>query len=299
MGATKEFREVLVLRQENIKARNPCGVGVGWLAPAGTRCIGLAARSRPARRLLLRGAGAQQPAHSVQRVPLPRRAGRRRRSAAAAWRVDAAGCQRGGRAADARARGRRRVARGGGHFGQQQSLQLQLAAPAQDAYLASRAEALQNVEKTIAELGTVFQQLAVMVAEQGELAIRIDENVDDVVRRGARPFPPSRTRRADARAEPSPQGAAAHVRGECEGRCLCAGEQRGECADAPAQVSEPHLVKPVPHHEGAAVPASPPALCAQGFPCKALAKRAPFAGVCGSALLPRGLRRLRRLKMGG
>lgn len=32
--------------------------------------------------------------------------------------------------------------------------------PAQDAYLASRAEALQNVERTIAELGTIFQQLA-------------------------------------------------------------------------------------------------------------------------------------------
>lgn len=53
--------------------------------------------------------------------------------------------------------------------------------PAQDAYLASRAEALQNVEKTIAELGTIFQQLATMVAEQGELAIRIDENVEETL----------------------------------------------------------------------------------------------------------------------
>lgn len=45
----------------------------------------------------------------------------------------------------------------------------------------SRTEALQNVESTIAELGGIFQQLATMVAEQGELAIRIDENVDDTL----------------------------------------------------------------------------------------------------------------------
>ena len=56
---------------------------------------------------------------------------------------------------------------------------MQLAAPQQDAYLASRAEALQQVERTIAELGGIFQQLATMVAEQGELAVRIDENLED------------------------------------------------------------------------------------------------------------------------
>ena len=31
----------------------------------------------------------------------------------------------------------------------------------------SRTEALQNVERTITELGGIFQQLATMVAEQG------------------------------------------------------------------------------------------------------------------------------------
>ena len=69
-------------------------------------------------------------------------------------------------------------------------------APQQDAYLASRAEALQNVERTIVELGTIFTQLATMVAEQGELAIRIDENVD--VRTPHPPLapPPPRVRAA-------------------------------------------------------------------------------------------------------
>eukprot|EP00238_Polyblepharides_amylifera_P007615 CAMPEP_0196593224 /NCGR_PEP_ID=MMETSP1081-20130531/75080_1 /TAXON_ID=36882 /ORGANISM="Pyramimonas amylifera, Strain CCMP720" /LENGTH=143 /DNA_ID=CAMNT_0041917147 /DNA_START=27 /DNA_END=458 /DNA_ORIENTATION=- len=45
----------------------------------------------------------------------------------------------------------------------------------------TRQEALQNVESTIAELGGIFQQLATMVAEQGEMAIRIDENIDETL----------------------------------------------------------------------------------------------------------------------
>ena len=51
----------------------------------------------------------------------------------------------------------------------------------QDQYLGARSEALQNVERTITELGGIFQQLATMVAEQGELAVRIDENVNESV----------------------------------------------------------------------------------------------------------------------
>ena len=50
-----------------------------------------------------------------------------------------------------------------------------------NAYMDSRQEALQNVGATITELGGIFQQLATMVSEQGELAIRIDENVDDTL----------------------------------------------------------------------------------------------------------------------
>lgn len=70
---------------------------------------------------------------------------------------------------------------GGNTTGQQQQ-QLMLQAPQQDGYLSSRAEALHNVEATIVELGSIFTQLAEMVAQQGEMAQRIDENVDDTLR---------------------------------------------------------------------------------------------------------------------
>ncbi|KAG2441533.1 hypothetical protein HXX76_003154 [Chlamydomonas incerta] len=62
----------------------------------------------------------------------------------------------------------------------QQQHQMQLLAP-QDTYLSSRAEALRNVENTIVELGSIFNKLSELVAEQGELAIRIDENVEDTL----------------------------------------------------------------------------------------------------------------------
>ncbi|KAF3786045.1 hypothetical protein EJ110_NYTH26397 [Nymphaea thermarum] len=51
----------------------------------------------------------------------------------------------------------------------------------QDTYMQSRADALQNVESTIHELSSIFTQLATMVSQQGELAIRIDENMDDTL----------------------------------------------------------------------------------------------------------------------
>ena len=49
----------------------------------------------------------------------------------------------------------------------------------QDTYLTNRAEAMQSVENTIVELGGIFQQLAHMVKEQGEMAVRIDENISE------------------------------------------------------------------------------------------------------------------------
>lgn len=55
---------------------------------------------------------------------------------------------------------------------QQQQQQQQLV-PLQDSYMQSRAEALQNVESTIHELSNIFTQLATMVSQQGELAIRL------------------------------------------------------------------------------------------------------------------------------
>ncbi|KAL2653045.1 hypothetical protein R1flu_021173 [Riccia fluitans] len=60
----------------------------------------------------------------------------------------------------------------------QQQQQQQLLAPAQDTYMQSRAEALRNVESTINELSTIFTHLATMVAQQGAVAIRIDEELD-------------------------------------------------------------------------------------------------------------------------
>lgn len=59
---------------------------------------------------------------------------------------------------------------------QQQQLAVQ-----QDSYMQSRAEALQNVESTIHELSNIFTQLATMVSQQGELAIRIDNDMEEAV----------------------------------------------------------------------------------------------------------------------
>lgn len=49
---------------------------------------------------------------------------------------------------------------------------LQQVSPRQENYMQGRADALRNVESTISELGGIFTQLATMVAQQGELAIR-------------------------------------------------------------------------------------------------------------------------------
>ncbi|KHN10291.1 Syntaxin-32 [Glycine soja] len=63
----------------------------------------------------------------------------------------------------------------------QQQQQQQEVVPLQDSYMQSRAEALQNVESTIHELSNIFNQLATLVSQQGEIAIRIDENMDDTL----------------------------------------------------------------------------------------------------------------------
>ncbi|KAL2346815.1 hypothetical protein Fmac_000815 [Flemingia macrophylla] len=64
---------------------------------------------------------------------------------------------------------------------QQQQQQQQEVVPLQDSYMQTRAEALQNVESTIHELSNIFNQLATLVSQQGEIAIRIDENMDDTL----------------------------------------------------------------------------------------------------------------------
>lgn len=48
----------------------------------------------------------------------------------------------------------------------------------QEDYTSSRANAVENIERTIVELGGIFQQLATLVAEQGDMIERIDENID-------------------------------------------------------------------------------------------------------------------------
>lgn len=58
---------------------------------------------------------------------------------------------------------------------QQQNQQQQQIVPLQDSYMQSRAEALQNVESTIHELSSIFNQLATLVSQQGEIAIRYHE----------------------------------------------------------------------------------------------------------------------------
>ncbi|KAH8552091.1 t-SNARE [Umbelopsis sp. PMI_123] len=58
---------------------------------------------------------------------------------------------------------------------QQQALMLE-----QDRYIESRSSAIESIETTIAELGSIFQQLATMVAEQRETVQRIEQNTEDI-----------------------------------------------------------------------------------------------------------------------
>ncbi|KAI3378700.1 hypothetical protein SNEBB_005625 [Seison nebaliae] len=63
---------------------------------------------------------------------------------------------------------------------QQQQQQQQLLVKNEGAFLTERANAMENIEKTIVDLGTIFQQLAHMVHQQEEIVLRIDENVDEI-----------------------------------------------------------------------------------------------------------------------
>jgi syntaxin 5 len=64
--------------------------------------------------------------------------------------------------------------------GDQQLLMMEEAQP-QNTYIQQRGEAIEAIEKTIGELGSIFGQLATMVSEQSEMIQRIDANTEDVV----------------------------------------------------------------------------------------------------------------------
>ncbi|MCJ1427945.1 cis-Golgi t-SNARE syntaxin [Sticta canariensis] len=68
----------------------------------------------------------------------------------------------------------------GGSQSDQQLLMMEEAQPT-NSYINMRGEAIDVIEKTISELGSVFGQLAAMVSEQGEMVQRIDANTEDVV----------------------------------------------------------------------------------------------------------------------
>ena len=59
--------------------------------------------------------------------------------------------------------------------GQDQMMQL---IPDQD-YLAERADAMEQVESHIVELGNIFSKLSVMVNEHRDMVQRVEDNVDD------------------------------------------------------------------------------------------------------------------------
>ncbi|KAK6070826.1 SNARE domain-containing protein [Seiridium cupressi] len=65
-------------------------------------------------------------------------------------------------------------------MGDQQVLLMEEAQP-QNTYIQQRGEAIEAIEKTIGELGSIFGQLAQMVSEQSEQIQRIDANTEDVV----------------------------------------------------------------------------------------------------------------------
>ncbi|KAI9819287.1 MAG: cis-Golgi t-SNARE syntaxin [Pycnora praestabilis] len=62
----------------------------------------------------------------------------------------------------------------------QQLIMMEEAQPT-NTYINARGEAIEAIERTIAELGGIFGQLATMVSEQSEMIQRIDANTEDVV----------------------------------------------------------------------------------------------------------------------
>ncbi|KAH7730763.1 Syntaxin F55A11.2 [Aphelenchoides avenae] len=62
---------------------------------------------------------------------------------------------------------------------EQQRMQDQMMLDENQSYYQDRYNAMENIESSISELGTIFRQLASLVAEQGEMITRIDSNVEE------------------------------------------------------------------------------------------------------------------------
>lgn len=153
MNTTKEFKDVLTLRTENLKVHDN-------------------------RRQLFTGTANKQTNPYARQGPLATTAANSTPSTSNAalppWGNGTA------RNNELFSSSRRRHTADGADSSQSQGrVQQQQLVPVQDTYMQNRAEALQNVESTIVELSTIFTQLATMVAQQGEVAIRIDENMDE------------------------------------------------------------------------------------------------------------------------
>lgn len=152
MNTTKEFKEVLTLRTENLKVHEN-------------------------RRQLFTANAPKEKNPFVRQRPLAFNNKSDASTSATPWGNNATAplplsIPRGGRNEET-------LATSSSHQAMQH--QQQQMVPLQDSYMQSRAEALQNVESTIMELGSIFTQLATMVAQQGEIALRIDENMDETL----------------------------------------------------------------------------------------------------------------------
>ena len=165
MGATRSFKEVLTTRQEVVKEQNE----------RRARYVGTSATATQGAPNMFRRAD-----FSVGRTHFPR-ATHQTDGAVGADGNNGTVARFQPRGGDAQGGLYTHGGRGGYATGGDQTQGQLLVAQGQDQYLSARSEALQNVERTITELGGIFQQLATMVAEQGELAVRIDENVNESV----------------------------------------------------------------------------------------------------------------------
>ncbi|XP_021769156.1 syntaxin-31-like isoform X1 [Chenopodium quinoa] len=150
MAATKQFQEVLTTRTENIKAHETRK----QLFSAN------ASRDNPF----------QRSAKAINEPPPWSNSSNVSASVQPTLRQSSSGAQSGSQL-------RRRMGTETIPSNNMEMSMLQQAAPQQENHY--RATALQNVESTISELSGIFTHLATTVAHQGELLIRIDDNMEE------------------------------------------------------------------------------------------------------------------------